>query len=102
MTQISHGRRFFTCLELGLKHERLGSTNFGLCASDTMEGDKIAMFLGSSTLYIIRDIGTDANGRRLYGWVGQAYVHNWIQGQLVDMNLDRTSGMLDAHPIALI
>ncbi|KAK0660789.1 heterokaryon incompatibility protein-domain-containing protein [Cercophora samala] len=103
MSHTSHGRRFFTCSELGLKHERLKSKNFGLCARNTKRGDKVVMLLGSKTLHIIRDVSFDDNGNTLYQWVGQAYVHNWMQGQLVErMAMDCSPGYMNAEKIRLI
>ncbi|KAK4198557.1 heterokaryon incompatibility protein-domain-containing protein [Triangularia verruculosa] len=96
-----HARRFFLCAEAGVGYEILQSTNFGLCASDTREGDKVVMLLGSITLHIIREIDTDDSGGPLYGWVGQAYVHNWMQGQLVDKVVD-SAGTVIGQRIALV
>ncbi|KAK4461530.1 heterokaryon incompatibility protein-domain-containing protein [Cladorrhinum samala] len=85
MAQTCHSRRFFTCYEVGTQGEILESTNFGLCPSNTQLGDIVAMFVGySRSLHVIRYVRTDANGLPVFGYVGQAYVHNWMQGQLFE------------------
>jgi hypothetical protein len=57
--------------------------NFGLCPGNTREGDLVALFLGSDVLHVIRQVDV-VDGQRVFGLVGEAYVHDWMNGELLD------------------
>lgn len=75
---VCHGRRLFVCDKAGGSGQ-----NFGLCPSKTQEGDFVALLVGSNVLHIIRQLEI-VDGLPVFGLVGEAYVHNWMDGQLLD------------------
>ena len=77
IANVCHGRRMFVC---GLGDS---GRNFGVCPGNTREGDLIALFLGSNVFHIIRPVGV-VDGQRVFGLVGEAYVHDWMDGQLLE------------------
>ena len=76
MSEVCHGRRFFVC-DTGM-----GVIKFGLAPRAAQVGDEVVLFLGAKFLYIIRKTDTD-NGLPTYGLVGEAYVHGWMNGELL-------------------
>jgi len=77
VSTVCHGRRLFVCDTAGGEGQ-----NFGLCPSNTQEGDFVALLLGSNVLHIIRQLEI-VDGQPVFGLVGEAYVHNWMDGQLL-------------------
>ncbi|KAK5656924.1 hypothetical protein OQA88_3446 [Cercophora sp. LCS_1] len=80
--EVCHGRRLFIS---GWGHHRTRGhvePNFGLCPADTQAGDLVVALYGSSTPQVIRKIGDDEEGN-VYQLVGEAYVHSWMQGQMI-------------------
>ncbi|KAG7284278.1 hypothetical protein NEMBOFW57_010644 [Staphylotrichum longicolle] len=78
VSTVCHGRRLFVCDKAGGSGQ-----NFGLCPSKTQEGDFVALLVGSNVLHIIRQLEI-VDGLPVFGLVGEAYVHNWMDGQLLN------------------
>ncbi|KAK4443102.1 heterokaryon incompatibility protein-domain-containing protein [Podospora aff. communis PSN243] len=83
IANVCHGRRMFNS-GAGL---RAGGgripANFGLCPRETRVGDFLVLFAGAKTPHVIRMLGErDENGKHVFGLVGEAYVHNWMRGQM--------------------
>jgi hypothetical protein len=77
---VCHGRRLFGCAK-GAGPE---DWNFGLCPADTQEGDLVALVLGSNVLHVIRELEVDGGTPHVFGLVGEAYVHSWMDGQALE------------------
>jgi hypothetical protein len=82
MTTVCNGRRLFVCDTEGGPGDSAG-TNFGLCPENTLAGDLVVLLVGSDVLHILRQVDV-VDGQAVFGLVGEAYVHNWIDGQLVE------------------
>ncbi len=78
VSTVCHGRRM--CV---FDTDDSPGYNFGLCPADTQNGDWVALISGSPVLYIIRALGI-ADAGSVFGMVGEAYVHNWMNGQLLE------------------
>ena len=77
---VCHGRRLFVCTTGGSPED----WNFGLCPENAREGDRVALLVGSNVLHIIREPDADdATPDFFVRLVGEAYVHNWMDGQLL-------------------
>jgi hypothetical protein len=71
------GRRMFVC------ESESSGRNFGLFPGNVREGDLVALFLGSDVLHVIRQVDV-VDDQRVFGLVGEAYVHGWMNGELLD------------------
>ena len=78
VSTVCHGRRLFVC-----RTACSPGYNFGLCPAQTQDGDRVALFVGSDVLHVIRPLDV-SDGETIYGLVGEAYVHNWMGGQLLE------------------
>lgn len=86
--EVCHGRRFFICgWGTHAVHGRI-TPNFGLCPANAQVGDMVVVLYGSSTPQVIRKVGED-EGKNIYELVGEAYVHTWMQGQMMPKEATR-------------
>ncbi|KAK4183909.1 heterokaryon incompatibility protein-domain-containing protein [Podospora australis] len=96
IAEVCQGRRLFMWREQEGKVQ-----NYGLCPSNAQQGDLVAMFLGSGVLHVIRPTSADLMGSVRYSLVGEAYVHNWMNGQLLDKMQTSEPGGIIAHFVSL-
>src|SRR3569833_3981206 len=86
--EVCHGRRLFICGRG--RHAAHGHVppNFGLCPANAQAGDLVVVLYGSSTPQVVRKIGEDEEGN-IYEFVGEAYVHTWMLGQMMPKEATR-------------
>jgi len=51
-------------------------------------GDLVAAFLGASVLFAIRPLPVDERGNQPYQLVGECYVHDRMNGQVMKLGLE--------------
>jgi hypothetical protein len=65
---------------------RTAAGRLGFGSISVKEGDSICVFDGAPTTHVIRPLNYDRGSA--YGFVGEAYVHGMMNGQIEDLGLD--------------
>jgi len=60
----------------------------GLMPREARAGDLVAAFLGASVLFAIRPLPVDERGNQPYQLVGECYVHDRMNGQVMKLGLE--------------
>jgi hypothetical protein len=66
----------------------LRSGSVGLMPGEARHGDLVAAFLGAQVLFVIRPLRTDDYGNQQYQLVGECYVHDRMNGQVMELGLE--------------
>jgi hypothetical protein len=66
----------------------LRSGSAGLTPGKTRRSDRVAAFLGAQVLFVIRPLPTDGDGNKRYQLVGECYVHDRMNGQVMELGLE--------------
>ncbi|KAJ4298803.1 hypothetical protein N0V88_003837 [Collariella sp. IMI 366227] len=67
---------------------------------ESMLGDSLVLFLGSDVLHVIRQVEVAEGEPTVFRLVGEAYVHHWMNGELIEGM--RLSGQLDMLQASII
>jgi hypothetical protein len=55
---------------------------------EARHGDLVAAFLGAQVLFVIRPLPIDGGGNQQYQLVGECYVHDRMNGQVMELGLE--------------
>lgn len=75
----SHGRNFFA----------LDDNRFGLCHKQTRRGDVVVALFGGGVPFVVRKREHKAGEENRWELIGECYVHDYMDGRIVDTMLDR-------------
>jgi hypothetical protein len=70
----------------------------GLAPEKTESGDKVWVFMGASTPFVLRKLDGSDGGRNLYQFVGCAYIHGVMKGEAME---DLEKGKYEAQYVGL-
>jgi hypothetical protein len=66
----------------------LCSGSVGLMPGEARHGDLVAAFFGAQVLFVIRPLPADEDGDQQYQLVGECYVHDRMNGQVMELGLE--------------
>jgi hypothetical protein len=87
-TKAMNFRNKFTSATVSRRFSLLREGSVGLMPTKARPGDLVAAFLGAPVLFAVRALSTGEEGRQNYQLLGECYVHDRMNGQVMELGLE--------------